>query len=91
MGEAEDGERAVDLARLLAPDLVIMDVQMPRVDGLAACPRIKRDCPATRVVLFSAFANEISLSHAVGADAFLPKDRLFDELRDAVRRVLPGS
>lgn len=75
VGEAEDGDVAVQLADELRPDVAIVDLAMPRVDGLQALPRIRRCSPATRVVVLSAFSSRqmADEAYAAGADAYLEK------------------
>jgi DNA-binding NarL/FixJ family response regulator len=75
VGEAGDGEQAVFLAGELTPDVVLMDIAMPRLDGLAATHWIKAEHPETRVVLLTTHKEEAYLSATgkSGADAFLPK------------------
>jgi DNA-binding NarL/FixJ family response regulator len=74
-GEAADGIEAVELAARLKPDLILMDIEMPRMDGLEATQLIKAYNKGTRVVLLSALADEAhrQAAHRSGADAFLPK------------------
>jgi DNA-binding NarL/FixJ family response regulator len=54
VGEAEDGLEALECCRTMAPDVVIMDVRMPRLDGVAALPLLREACPGVRVALFTA-------------------------------------
>src|SRR5690348_8376043 len=81
-GEATDGIEALEKAKKLRPDLVLMDVSMPRMDGMAAARIIRSDLPGTRVVLVS--QNDIvALKNHVkdaGADAFVTKNTLADDL-----------
>lgn len=76
VGEARDGEAAVSLAKQLQPDLVILDVSMPRLDGIEALPQVRAVSPASRVVIFSGDADEDveAEAHAAGATAVIPKD-----------------
>jgi DNA-binding NarL/FixJ family response regulator len=73
IGEAIDGEEAVNLADALHPDLVVMDVQMPRMDGLEATRQIKQHTPAIRVVLLTMYREYRAAALRSGADAFLVK------------------
>src|SRR5437588_6341337 len=57
VGEAADGHEALEICRRLQPDLALLDVRMPRQDGLATCRVIKQECAATRVILVSMNAN----------------------------------
>jgi DNA-binding NarL/FixJ family response regulator len=74
-GEAADGEAAVDLVRQKAPSIVLMDLMMPRRDGLEATRQIKRAAPETKVVVLSALPDEPYRRMALesGADVFLSK------------------
>lgn len=94
VGEAEDGEEAVELCRKTRPDLVMMDLTMPRVDGIAATRAIKSEFPKTSVLVLTAHADEELLMEAVraGAAGYVIKDSVGPiELLDAVRGVLNGE
>jgi DNA-binding NarL/FixJ family response regulator len=90
VGEAFDGESAVALARQLQPDLVIMDVVMPGLDGVAATRQIRADCPDTKVIALSMHSDRRFVSEMVraGALGYLVKDSAFEELNQAVRTVM---
>ena len=74
-GEAEDGLEAVEAAARLKPDLVLLDLRMPRMDGLTALPKIRAASPRSRVVVLSVAADQQPLHQAkmAGADAFIDK------------------
>ena len=93
VGEAADGREALELCRRLRPDLVLMDVCMPQMDGLAATRAIKEEVPTTRVLMLTTFGNPDYLLEAVGAGAagYVIKDASCRELADAVRRALSGE
>lgn len=93
VGEAADGREAVELSLRKRPDLVIMDVRMPRMDGLTATREIKVENPATAVLLITMHENPDYLLEALraGAAGYVLKDASRDELLTAVRRVLSGD
>ena len=92
-GEAADGEEAVAMARELRPDLVLMDVRMPVLDGVAATERICAELPGVRVLVITTFDLDEYAYAALrgGASGFLVKDAPSDELLVAIRGVLRGD
>ena len=84
VGEGGDGTQAIELARELSPDLMLLDVSMPGVDGLQALPEVLKASPTTRVVLFSGFEEEglAERAKALGAAAFIEKSMAADSLVD---------
>ena len=86
IGEAADGLQAVTMAAQLQPDIVVMDVRMPGLDGLAATGRITGAHPHIRVVVYSVFDSDETQQAArqAGAAAFVPKSGPPDHLRAAV-------
>ncbi|MFF3285557.1 response regulator [Streptomyces sp. NPDC003023] len=92
VGSAKDGEEAVALVAELAPDVVLMDLRMPRVDGVEATRRIRERHPATQVVVLTTYADDDSLFPALraGARGYLTKDADGDEIVRAIREVTAG-
>ncbi|SNY57747.1 response regulator transcription factor [Paractinoplanes atraurantiacus] len=93
VGEAGDGREAITLAERLAPDVVVMDLRMPGVDGISATSRILAGRPATRVLVLTTFGDDDHLYPALtaGAAGFLLKDAPPAELLDGIRRVAAGD
>ncbi|NNG36618.1 response regulator [Nakamurella aerolata] len=92
VGEVGDGRAAVAAARSLQPDVVLMDVEMPVLDGLAATAQLTEQAPAVRVLVVTTFGRPGYLRRGLqaGAAGFVVKDTPARELADAVRRVHAG-
>ena len=93
VGEAVDGDEAVDLADALHPDVVLMDVTMPVLDGVEATRRIRQRLPEVRVVMLTMHADEATLARAIraGADGYLVKDCSTEEIAETIRLVAAGE
>jgi DNA-binding NarL/FixJ family response regulator len=91
--EAKDGQEAIELCRLHHPDLVVMDVRMPRVNGFEATRKIKEERWATRVLIVSAYDDVGFVSEAMraGAEGYVLKLAPLGEILEAVRGVLEGE
>ena len=93
VGEAADGERAIEQVEQLRPDVVLMDLVMPGVDGLAATRRISADWPETRILVLTSFAGMDKIMPAIkaGALGYLLKDSDPEVLVDSIRQVYSGN
>jgi DNA-binding NarL/FixJ family response regulator len=93
VGEADNGRDAIALAARLVPDVVVMDLRMPGVDGITATSRILADRPAVRVLVLTTFGDDDHLYPALtaGACGFLLKDAPPAELVDGIRRAAAGD
>ncbi len=93
VGEADDGHRAVTMAEQLTPDLIVLDVRMRGLDGIQAMTEITQQRPDARVVLLSAFDDEVVVKTALakGAAGYLTKDSDRDVLCDALARAAGGD
>src|SRR6202035_3347812 len=93
IGRAADGGEAVSQALSLQPDVILLDVQMPRMDGIEALRRIRAHDPQARVIVLTTYRNEdyIFPSLQAGARGYLLKDASREELADAIRAVARGE
>ncbi|MHB2018515.1 MAG: response regulator [Candidatus Xenobia bacterium] len=92
IGMASTGLEAVRMTVVLKPDVVLMDIQMPEVDGIDATERLGRQAPGTKVLILSQLDTEEHLSKVleVGAQGYVLKQSATDELLDAVKTVMQG-
>ena len=93
VGEAEDGESAVEITRSLRPDIVIMDLMMPRLSGAEAVMKILSFAPKTGIVILSSFSDSAEMARAVanGARGAQAKESPTEALIDAIRVVASGG
>ena len=93
VGTAEDGEAAVEAAKALEPDLVLMDIKMPRLNGIEATRKIVSEIPGTRVLALTTFSTLDSVVQALraGAAGYLVKDARPDEILAAIRNAMDDS
>jgi len=92
VGTAEDGARAVELAVEQRPDVALMDLRMPEVDGVEATRAIRSTAPDTQVLVLTTYADDDSLFPALqaGARGYLTKDSTAEEIEQAIRAVAAG-
>jgi DNA-binding NarL/FixJ family response regulator len=93
VGEARDGEEAIRLAHELHPEVILMDVTMPEVDGVEATRQIRNDIPDVKIVMLTMHADQEVLTAAIraGANGYLVKDCSTDEIASAVRMAVSGE
>jgi DNA-binding NarL/FixJ family response regulator len=92
-GTVGTGEDAVELARETCPEVVLMDIDLPGIDGIEATRQIRAICPQTQVVIVSAFEQASVMARAVeaGAAGFVPKTSATDDLVDVIKRAAAGE
>jgi DNA-binding NarL/FixJ family response regulator len=93
IGEAEDGQQAVELAQRLKPDVVLMDIGLPMMDGIQATKKIKETNPNIKVIILTSHTdeNEVMASLAAGANAYAMKDIKTDYLIMVIQSVKEGA
>ncbi len=93
VGQADNGRDAVDQVILVKPDIVLMDILMPLLDGIEATRRIRRDCPTARILMLTGAATSDSVLEVlrVGASGLIPKTSDLAELETAIRAVAVGE
>lgn len=92
VGEAEDGVQAIEAFRSLRPDVVLMDIQMPNLNGIEAITEIRREFPNARIIVLTTYAGDVHAVRALkaGAVGFLLKATLRKELLNTIRAVAAG-
>jgi two-component system, NarL family, response regulator LiaR len=93
VGEAHDGLEGLQLAQLKQPDVILLDLMMPRMDGLTAIPKIKEAVPNARILVLTSFAEGDRVFHAIksGALGYMLKDSTRDQLVQSIRDVAVGQ
>ena len=93
VAEASDGQEAITRAEEFAPDVVLMDIRMPRVDGIEAARQIKELVPSTRIIMLTVSDEDTHLYDAIkaGANGYLLKDIAIEEVPSSIRRVHAGE
>lgn len=93
MGEAASGEEAINLVMEFIPDVVLMDLIMPGMDGVEATRRVKKISPRTQVIVLTSYHEDIHIFPALkaGAVAYVLKDMKMDKLADVIARVVKGE
>jgi len=93
VGEAENGRMALEMVLSMRPDVLLMDIGMPRLNGLEAARQIRHAVPATRILMLSAFSSDLHIRQAVEADAdgYLLKDSSGEVLTNGIREVAAGK
>ena len=92
VAEASDGEEAIAKFRLHRPDVTLMDIQMPNVNGIEAISRIRSEFPDAKILVLSTYAGDVQILHAIkaGARGYLLKGNVRTELLEAIRTVHAG-
>jgi DNA-binding NarL/FixJ family response regulator len=93
VGGVEDGRQAIDSVRRLAPDLVIMDISMPNLNGIDATRKIVEETSSVKIIALSIHSSRRFVAEMLkaGASGYILKDCLFDELMEAIKTVLNGG
>lgn len=93
VGNANDGEALIDIVKAKQPDVVLTDIKMPKIDGVAASKIIKREFPNTKIIAFSMFDQDEAIKQMIsaGASGYLLKNSPLEEVLQAIRTVITGQ
>ena len=93
IADADNGRDTIDLAVHFRPDVVLMDVRMPKVNGIEAAAQIRSDLPSTKILMLTVSDEEEDLYEAIkaGANGYLLKEISIEEVADAIRAVVQGQ
>ncbi len=93
VGQAADGQEGIAAAERLRPDVILMDIKMPRIDGIEATRRIKEQLPQTPIIILTTYAEDELVFEGIraGASGYLLKDITRDDLAEAVRGAVRGE
>jgi DNA-binding NarL/FixJ family response regulator len=93
VGEAEDGRRGLEMAKELAPDVVVMDISMPKLGGIEATRRVRKEVPGAKVIILTIHFDEnyIFKTLDAGASAYLVKETASEDLIEAIKTVMSGE
>lgn len=93
LGFENDGERGVERALQMKPDVIVLDMRLPKVNGIQALHRLRGELPSCKIIVFTGTLKEetLRLAHQHGADAFVEKSHGLGELRKAIEAVLAGE
>ena len=93
VGEAADGLEAIQQARALSPDLVVMDISMPSENGLNAAREIQKSCPGIKVILLTQHSEDVYIADALegGVAGYVLKSQVSNDLIHAIRQVMTGK
>ena len=93
VGTANDGEKLLEIVRKKRPKIVLTDIKMPKIDGIAATKLIKKEFPETKIIAFTMFSQEDAISQmvAAGASGYLLKNSPLEEVVNAIKSVAEGN
>ncbi|MFL9843762.1 response regulator [Flavobacterium rhizosphaerae] len=93
VGEANDGDRLIDLVKAKKPDVVLTDIRMPKTDGITACRQIKKEFPQCKIIAFSMFEQDEAVTQMenAGASGYIMKNSSLKVMAEAIRNVMNGE